>query len=469
MGQTNGDLGQNQDEMLKIEVSSDKMKATARFYPPSEQGQRLTLSEITDYLASKEIRHGIDIPAIESFLKERDYSAEYIVAKGTEPVKGKDAEIRYHFNRELKARPKLNDDGTVDFHQLNNISHVEKGEVLAVLIKETPGQPGQNIYGEILKPREAKKKMLRFGRNISLSEDKLSIVSDVSGHVSLIDGKVLVSDVYEVKGDVDTSTGDIIYEGSVVVYGNVRSGFKVSAAGNIEVRGFVEAAALEAKGHIVLRRGIQGMGKGSLYAGGNIITKFIESAQATAQGDIIAEAILHSRVSSKGEICVEGRKGYIIGGMVRAANLVKANTLGSPMGSDTVIEVGADPLMKEQYQELKKEVRNQEKELARMMPILSAFRKKLGMGEKIASDKMQDIRKLAEVFRGIEISYEENKNEIEKISGILARDTDARIKVSGTIYPGTRLVISDSMLFIRDERKYSQFVREGAEIKMLPL
>ena len=46
------------------------------------------------------------------------------------------------------------------------------------------------------------------------------------------------------------------------------------------------------------------------------------------------------------EINVTGRKGFITGGRVSAANVIRVKTLGSPMGADTIVEVGADPSVK---------------------------------------------------------------------------------------------------------------------------
>ncbi len=40
----------------------------------------------------------------------------YKIAVGTQAKRWKDGYIEYKFNTELKPRPKMNDDGTVDFH-----------------------------------------------------------------------------------------------------------------------------------------------------------------------------------------------------------------------------------------------------------------------------------------------------------------------------------------------------------------
>ena len=71
------------------------------------------------------------------------------------------------------------------------------------------GEAGITVTGEPIPPAKVKVLTLRFGRNIRLSEDKCEIYSEVSGHVTLVDDLVMVSDVYDVPANVDVSTGDI--------------------------------------------------------------------------------------------------------------------------------------------------------------------------------------------------------------------------------------------------------------------
>ena len=100
--------------------------------------------------------------------------------------------------------------------------------------------------------------------------------SEVTGHASLVKGKVFVSSVFEVPADVDNSIGNVEYAGNVHVAGNVKGGFEVRAKGDIIVEGVVEDALLEAGGQIVVKRGIHGMGKGYLQAESNVIVSLLK-------------------------------------------------------------------------------------------------------------------------------------------------------------------------------------------------
>ena len=49
----------------------------------------------------------------------------------------------------------------------------------------------------------------------------------VMGLVKIFEGKIIVNNVYEVPNNVGTSTGNIEFEGTVIVHGNVLTGFSI--------------------------------------------------------------------------------------------------------------------------------------------------------------------------------------------------------------------------------------------------
>lgn len=64
-----------------------------------------------------------------------------------------------------------------------------------------------NIYGKTIPQNRPKIRKLKYGRNITLSEDGTLLTSNVNGNVTLAEGTVFVSDTYKVAADVDASTG----------------------------------------------------------------------------------------------------------------------------------------------------------------------------------------------------------------------------------------------------------------------
>lgn len=457
-----------EDESVELTISDDKMTVTGRFYPPSTGGKVLTKEEVLSDLSYYGIKHGILEENIIAFFGNRQYCTDIILAKGTPFVKGRDGEITYHFNTNVNAKPKINEDGSVDFHQLDVISKVKAGDVLATLEPVVYGEPGMDVLGKVIPPPRVLNRMFKFGENIHISEDGKTMYSDVSGHAKLDGDKVIVSDIYEVKGNVDNSTGDINYEGNVHVRGNVITGFLVKAKGDIEVDGVVEGATLIAEGSIILKRGIQGMNRGKLEAQGSVITKFIESCKVVSGGNVSAGAILHSNVSAKGEIEVNGRNGSVTGGTLRSASLISVKSVGSTMGTHTALEVGIDPILVDELRKLEKDISAMENEKEQLVQIITLIQKKMDSGIKLSPDKINSLKLASKSNLTIEEKIEKAKETYEKLKLIVDSLEGGKVKVSNIAYPGVKIAISNIIYHVRSAQHYCQFVREGADIIVKP-
>ena len=454
-------------ECYKLTITPDKMQAYAKFYAASEGGDEVTASEILRDLEAKGIKYGIRENEIRQFLQHKEYCEDILIAEGVPPVQGHDAYIEYQFNTDKKAKPTLKEDGSVDFFNLNILSHCKKGDVLAVLHKEEPGKAGSDLFGEQIKPADVKSAVLKFGNNIELSENGMMITSLVDGHVELVEGTVFVSDMLQVE-NVDNATGNIDYEGTVQINGNVTTNFEVRAHGDIVVKGVVEGATLHADGNIVIARGMNGMGKGSLYAGGNIIAKFLENATAQAEGYVASESILHSKIMAGGEVNVDGRRGFITGGRVCATGGINVKTLGSEMGADTVVEVGADPKIKNRIADLQKLIEEDTKTLQTVQPVLVATKQKAAQGVKFSQEQLKHIQSLALVNQQKSEALSANQAELNELMEQAGNTTEAKIRVKGMVYPGTKICIGDVSMTVQKNTHYCRFIRERGDVKVAP-
>ncbi len=455
-------------ESYVLHVSEDRMMASARFYPPSVHGERMTAQEFFHDLAQKNIKFGIQTENLNRFFSQPIYCQEILVAKGLPARQGTDARIEYYFETDLRAKPTLKEDGSVDFFNLNTINHCNIGDVLARLYPGDPGECGKSIFDEQIKPREIKRLSLKYGRNIAISEDHQVLTAEVNGHVTLVDDKVFVSNVLEVE-NVDNATGNIEYDGSVKVNGNVCTNFSVKAKGNIEVSGVVEGAYLEAGGDVIITRGMNGMSKGILKAEGNVISKFIENSQVNAGGYISTESILHSEVTARTEIVVNGRRGFITGGRVCAGSVIQVKTLGSPMGVDTVVEVGADPNVKLRIQQLQMQVVEDKKAIEITHPVLAATAQKLSLGVKFKPEQIRYFQEMLEQEKQKKQEMEAALKEIESLQILLEESASAKVEVTGEVFAGTKICIADVSMVVKNGMKYCKFVKSHGDVKMTAL
>lgn len=454
------------NEKVMIQIAQDRLSAKGVFYPPTEGGMRMSKQDIIDEMVRCGIKYGVAERNLEQFLSTRDYTETYVIAEATMQVEGSDAVITYFFNTDLTRKPKLNEDGSVDFHNLDLISSVSEGDLLAELTPAVTGKPGIDVCGGLLRPAKVKQRILRHGKNIRLSEDGLKAYSEVSGHAMLEGDQMFVSNVYEVSANVDTTVGDLVYEGDVLVHGNVIAGYKIQAKGDITVEGVVEGATLIAGGQIILKRGIQGMGRGLLLADGNVISKFIENATVEAGGYVTADAILHSNVTAKGDISVDGKKGLIVGGNIRSGASISAKELGSSMGTTTAVEVGIDPAIIQEYRSLEKEQEENAETMEKVMLVLASLAKRIRLGEKLQGDKLIQFKESNLQRENLLKRDEEIKGRMEVLRTAMDSYEGGTVKVHGNVYNGCKIVISNAIFYVKQEISFCRFIKRQGEVKV---
>ena len=440
------------------------MKLMATLFPPMAGKPAITVEEILDDLRRMRVVFGVKEDVIRQMVSEARYFEPILIAEGAGAVDGHDAQLIYKFNTEFSGKPTINEDGTVDFHKLDLINHVKAGDVVAEIIPEDKGISGMTIMGAVIPPKKVARKIFRYGRNLQVSEDGTKLITLVTGHVTLEGDRVFVSDEYEVKTDVDTTTGDIEYEGNLHIRGNVRAGFKVKASGNITIDGVVEGAELIAGGDVILQRGIQGMNRGVIRAGGNVVATFIENATVYAGYDLEADAVLHSKVTVGRNIDIHGKNGYLIGGSARAGALISAKIIGSSMETTTVLSVGTNPEQVEKVNALKQQIVESAKDKQKMTQIVELLRKKQDAEGKLDPDKAALLQKTMKSLLVLNQQISELKENFQKESELVQEDVDAKVRVMGTIHPGVKLEFGDISMFVKDAFEYCQFVKRGADI-----
>ncbi|MGI6586826.1 MAG: DUF342 domain-containing protein [Lutisporaceae bacterium] len=453
------------DSECLVKLSKDKMKAYI-FVTKPIGGKEITKEAIMEALKQNNVVFNIKDYEIEKAVEQKIYDREILVAEGIEPQPGKDAELVYHFDTSTEKSVSIDKDGRIDYRELSLIKNVKAGDKLVTLIPHTEGIPGKNTAGEPVSGKDGKKLALPRGKNVIVSEDGLEATAAVDGEVKIIDGKVNVFSVYEVKHNVDNSTGNIRFNGKVVVMGNVLTGFLIEAEGDVEVYGVVEGAQIKSKGNIILHRGIQGMNRGELYCEGDLIAKFIENSKIDVRGNIQSDAIMHSQVTCGKKLEAAGRKGLLVGGTFKVGEEINAKVIGSPMATVTELEVGISPTMRKKYDEIKnelKQINNNLDKTAKAVELLT----KMSRNMELPADKKELLSKSVQLKLQLQKRQEQIMKEQNELEGYFEELSKGKIKVYDVIYPGSRIIIGSSTMHIKDSMKFVSFCRIDAEIKML--
>jgi hypothetical protein len=446
-----------------IDIASDEMTAYAILLPP-EGGKELNYEEALEYVNNR-IKYGIIKEQIEKMVKSKLYNQKLVIAKGKTPINGKDGEIKYYFNTKNKVTLEVLEDGSVDLRNLHLINNVKENDILAEIIPATEGEAGITVTGRVIPQKVGKNPVLKKGKNVELSEDSLKLISKVNGQACLENDKVSVYEVYTVKGDVDNSTGNINFNGSVKVKGNVRTGFEIKCKGNVEIEGVVEGAVIESEGNILLKRGIQGHFKGKLNSTNDILARYIENCNIHSNGNISSEVIMHSNVVCRGTIDVTKGKGLIVGGICKATKEIKANIIGSSMETNTVLEVGVDPEIKNRYETKKKEKLDVEDQINRLCKSINVLNR-LAKSDKLTEQKRQMLVNCLKAQKILSEKLEKLKRDILDLESQIELLSSGKITVNNIIYPGVKITIGNSVMFVKEEIRKCVIFNQDGEIKV---
>lgn len=454
---------------MNVEISQDRLTARLQFIH-EDTGFHCTANELEEFLHQHGVKYGIHRDVLAHIAKEKD---KYIynqvtVATGTPPQDGKDGYIKYLFDVEGERKPAVREDGTVNFKEVLNLNNVRKGQLIAERVPATAGKEGMSVTGQPIPAKAGKETRFKLGKNVVCDAEKLRLYAAIDGLISITDkDKINVFPVYEVNGDVDYNVGNIDFVGTVVIRGNVLSGFRVKASGDIRVIGGVEGAELYADGSIEITAGILGTNKGIVKAKKNVRSSFIQDGNVEAGEDIyVSQSIMHSRIRAGRNVICQGSKGLIVGGVIQAGQQVTARVIGNTTSTLTTIEVGVQPELRNELTELRakvKELMDNADKTDKALMLLDQLastgqlsQDKLAMRIRLNSTKRQTASELAEI-----------RERILEIEKSLDDTSLSKVEVIHTIYPGCKIVIGRYTRFIKDPTKHVTFKMIDGEIGMV--
>ena len=452
----------SEDDKVEIEISNDSLKALLNF-TPGRDGREFTYQDLKELLAEKNISYGIKENKLQRVLQKRQPVNKEVIAEGKKAEPGEDGYLIYHFEEKDSSIGTMREDGTMDFHSKNLINNVRRGEKIVTLVEPTAGEPGRDVFGQEIEPPKPKSVKLPRAKNTVRKNNSVYAAKD--GQIVRSDKKISIDPVYQVKGDVDLEEGNIDFVGSVKVHGNVREGFFIKASGDVEVAGNVAAAEIESGGSVLIKKGFLGRNKGKITAAGDVNARFVENAEIKANNVRVHEAIMHSHVTAKDSIIVNGGKGLIVGGRVMAQNIIEANMIGSSLATKTYVEIGLEPELRKNFKAAKDELETVEDNLDKVNKSVDLLRAMKEKGIKLPANKKEMFAKLKATKDELETRKVELKQEIEELEEQLTASDEAVIKVNKCIFPGVQLLSSKDKMIIRNKISKCAFTEVNKELR----
>jgi len=465
------EIGGRRDGECSIRVSKDRMIAWFTLTLPFG-GTAVTLEKVRELLEEKGIVSGIMAAEIEAAVRQ-GHTTDQIIAQGLHPVPGKDAQFHSLVPEMKERRPQLDEHGVADYRDLGEIVMVKPGEPLMRRAPSTAGEEGYDIMGNVLTPPAGKDAPFTLGlKGAELDpEDGNLLVASIIGQPVLVPNGVVVSPTISVPL-VDISSGNLSFEGTINIKGDIKEGMKVYASGDIFVGGTVEAAEIEAGGNISIKGGAIGNSDASgdsaastgarIVSKGSVSVRFAENASIEAGTDIVIEEYsMNNQLTALNQILVGksgGKKGHIIGGTARAMSLVKASSIGSSAGVKTKIQAGLNPHIYEQLNRLKHRIEANEKEQEDIKKIITFVQNNPEKDKNGLLDKAH--RTLDKLMEDIAL----HQTDLANLQAEMVFAGDAKIIMEQAIYSGTEIHIGSQIWKNMEERGKGVFRLIDGEI-----
>ncbi len=478
-------------EQVFVEISEDEMLGKVTIVPPQSETDRFsTIDDVRNTLKRRNVIYGVDearmaelSAKLSQFASTKNINEpiEIDLAFGTPMTNGEDARVEYLYKKTEEEAPEAaalveDEEGRIDYKAAHKIDNITKGTVLARKIPPTKGMQGMTVTGKAIEAKDGKDIEVFASKGVVVSPDnKDEFIADTDGQVIVKDNKISVLALFEVPGDVNLSTGNIDFIGTVVVRGDVKEGFKVTAGEDLIVNGVVEGAELKCNGKLTIGGGVSGNDKAKITCPGDATIKYIRNATVDVGGSLTtAQAIMHSKVTVGNKVTVAGKKGVIVGGQVIAGREVNAASMGSNFATPTEVIVGEAVGLRDELQKMEVELKAALENLDKTKKGIQ-FLKDLStkMGGTLPPDKKELLTKLTRAqFKLMADSktMAEKKQDLEKKEAESSeeRRRHAKVMCMGIIHTGVKITINKASRQISEELKYCTLTESDGEVKVGP-
>ena len=318
---------------IKVDISKDKMEAYISFeyknavkinIKDSNPVENLVIDvyeeemdcrgllskeEIEQLLKEANVIYGVKEEAIEEITKAQN-GGRVLVAEGLKPIDAIDEKIEFVFNKEDVS---IGEYEKIDYKNINKINGVEATAIIGKFIKGEDSKFGINVFGQEVKPKKNKRKIIRCGNGCNILDD--NIIAEISGQVSY---KLAIKD-----GDKNSQVSKFIKEKLLPMSRTNINSIK-------ELRNFVISLLEEIQ---YLEEYMANMS--------SITLSYCQEASIQSSGDILinGKGLYSTDMYAVRSIKFLNKQSVCRGGVLKAGEFINASVVGSEAGAHNVLEV----------------------------------------------------------------------------------------------------------------------------------
>ena len=437
-------------EGISVTISSDEMEA----FLYVADTRKVTKAQVMKALRMSHVTRGIREMDLNKFLQGGFHDKTIVAAKGKPATEGADGWYEYFFKTELDKQPKLLPDGSVDFSQIQWYEFVKEGQQIALYHDAEMGTGGFTVTGRTLPARKGRECSVLTGKGFTLMSDQRTYKASTSGRIELNDNRIDIDKTLALE-EVSLATGNITFDGSVYVSGNVGVGAVIQATGDVVVDGYVESATIESNdGSVLIKQGVNGNGVGCIKAAKTVRGKFFESCRVFAGDEIEAGYCLNCDLHSDNQIVVNGKNGQLAGGTTYAKNFIDMTYAGNRVGLATMIRLGMDDLMSGQKEDLEARIAEGNKQLEILRNAYADFHVKYP----------PEVRNTMDMYLKVERAIFTKEKEVDELM-IRKMEMENEVKLAKSAYAVIHDTLYEGTVFEINGKRWNATQARNVKVK----
>ncbi len=450
------DLEAHIDANFSIDIDEQQLNATLN-YNPAFCGADLDPESVLEAIEELGLaRDKINIQRIKEILSSEIDISESIV-QGQPAINGEDGTIDVIFDADPNTGPRRLGNGQVDHYETHTYITVDIDTVLLRRNPATPGSTGETVFAEPIEATPGVDIEFELNDSVKLSsEDNNVLLAAKSGHPILIPNSVIIDDTLTLD-EASLETGNVEFDGSILIKGDVKPNIRIQASGDIFVGGLVENSQLIAGNNVTIESGIISTVTYDekdpdnfeystlIQAENDIQMKYCNSVKAIAGGSIFIENYsMHSHLNATIDVIlgVNHGKGILIGGLTEAENTIEANVVGSDAYVATNLSCADTTSIKSDCSKLQKKIQRTQSEVEMLSKLLERIKSSgspTAVGE-VVLNKAKKIHLEMVALKNDQTDYERR---LHYFQSKLHPKTPNQIIINGTIYPNVSLLVND--------------------------
>lgn len=461
-------IGERRDSQVKCRIVEDQLSAYMTI-TTGFAGTIPSLKSLYKELDSSGIKRGVSKKRLKSLVKQCANAQpgeifEDMIAKGLPPRVGKSSKLKPLVQNALDRilKPQTMGTARVDMRNLGAIICVQKGTELLRRMPPTDGRSGYTVGGEVIIAKAGEWIKFRPGDGTVISDgDENLLIAEISGMPKFKEQKMWVDNIFTCKG-VNVGSGNVNYDGSVLVNGDVTEKMEIHATGDVTVNGFVESATIHAGGDIIITEGAMGKVNDSateystsLTCKGSVHVQHGQGLDINCNGSVtVGRQLAYSRINCRGKVTVgaiDKPNGNIFACIIKCQDKVTAGTLGAVSGSNLSVDFseGFNTLLerKDTLDELLKQIKqNNTRHFERMNIINSKFIPQDMQGR--VDEANQLFKNETQLLQWLESKAKEMQTTKDKYQ------EDIQLIANKRVYPGVVVKLNNRTW--RAEREYDR-------------